>query len=81
MEFISSNSTSWCGGLLETNIDYVILPNSGEFFPNAGDSSPTPASPSLAIIPPWPKVSTPSRSSRHFLSVLPFYLQFRGHPH
>jgi hypothetical protein len=26
-------------------------------------------------------VSTPSRSSRRFLSVLPFNLQFRSHPH
>jgi hypothetical protein len=26
-------------------------------------------------------VSTPSRSSRRFLSILPFNLQFRGHPH
>jgi hypothetical protein len=52
MEFISSNSTSWCGGLLETDIYSVIFPNSDEFFANAGDSSPTPTSPSIAIIPP-----------------------------
>jgi hypothetical protein len=44
-------------------------------------SSPTPASSSVAVIHLWPKVSTPSRSSRRFLSVLPFPCTFGCHPH
>jgi hypothetical protein len=70
----SSSSTSWCGGLRESDVNSVI-------FPNFGDSSATPVSSSVAIVHPWPKVSTPSRSSRRFLSVLPFNLQFRGRSH
>jgi hypothetical protein len=73
-EFPSPSSTSWCGGLLDSDVDCVI-------FPNSGDSSPTPVSPSHAVVHLWPKVSTPSRSSRRFLSVLPFNLQFRGRSH
>jgi hypothetical protein len=57
----------------ESDVDSVIFPNSGD--------SATPASSSVAVVHLWPKVSTPSRSSRRFLSVLPFNLQFRGHPH
>jgi hypothetical protein len=49
--------------------------------PTPTSSSPTPASSSVAIVHPWPKVSTPSRSSRRFLSVLSFNIQFRCHPH
>jgi hypothetical protein len=49
--------------------------------PNSGDSSATPLSSSVAVVHLWPKVSTPSRSSRRFLPVLPFNLQFRGHSH
>jgi hypothetical protein len=59
--------------LLGSDVDSVV-------FPNSGDSSPTPASSSVAIVHLWPKVSTPSRSSRHFLSVLLFNLQYRGRP-
>jgi hypothetical protein len=49
--------------------------------PTPASSSPTPASSSIAVVHLWPKVSTPSRSSRRFLSVLLFNLQFRGHSH
>jgi hypothetical protein len=44
-------------------------------------SSPTPASSSVAVVHLRPKVSTLSRSSRRFLSVLPFNLQFCGRSH
>jgi hypothetical protein len=59
---------------VESDVDSVV-------FPDSGDSSATPASPSIAIVPPWPKVSTPSCSSRRFLSVLPFPCEFGGHSH
>jgi hypothetical protein len=59
--------------LLDSDVSCVI-------FPNSGDSSATPASSFVTVVHLWPKVSTPSRSSRQFLSVLPFNLQFRGHP-
>jgi hypothetical protein len=74
LEFPSSSSMPWCGGLRESDVDSVI-------FPNSGDSSATPASFSVAVVHLWPKVSTPSRSSRRFLSALPFNLQFRGRSH
>jgi hypothetical protein len=74
LEFPSSSSTPWCGGLRESDVNSVI-------FPNSGDSSATPASSSVAVVHLWPKVSTPSRSSRRFLSVLPFNLQFRSRSH
>jgi hypothetical protein len=32
MEFISSSSTLWCGGLLDSDVGSVIFPNSGEPF-------------------------------------------------
>jgi hypothetical protein len=73
-EFPSPSSTSWFGGLLDSDVSYVI-------FPNSGDSSPTPASPAHAVVHLWPKVSTPSHLSRRFLSILPFNLQFRGRSH
>jgi hypothetical protein len=44
-------------------------------------SSPTLASSSVAVVHLWPKVSTPSRSSRRFLSVLLFSCTFRGRFH
>jgi hypothetical protein len=74
LEFPSSSSMSWCGGLHESDVDSVI-------FPNSGDSSATPASSSVAVVHLWPKVSTPSRSSCRFLSILPFNLQFCGCSH
>jgi hypothetical protein len=40
LEFPSSSSTPWWGRSRESDVDSVIFPNSGEFFPNAGDSSP-----------------------------------------
>jgi hypothetical protein len=49
--------------------------------PTPASSSPTPASSSVAVVHLWPKVSTPSRSSRRFLSVLPFPCMFGCHPH
>jgi hypothetical protein len=57
------------------------LPQHRWVFPNTSDSSATPASSSVAVVHLWPKVSTPSRSSRRFLFVLPFNLQFRGRSH
>jgi hypothetical protein len=74
LEFSSSSSMSWCGGLLDSDVGCVI-------FPNSSDSSATPASSSVAVVHLWPNVSTPSRSSRRFLSVFPFNLQFRGRSH
>jgi hypothetical protein len=59
--------------LLGSDVDSVV-------FPNSGDSSPTPASSSVAIVHLGPKVSTPSHSSHHFLSVFLFNLQYRGRP-
>jgi hypothetical protein len=73
-KFLSSSSTPWCGGSLDSDVDSVV-------FPNSGDSSPTPASSSVAVVHLWPKVSTPSCSSRRFLSVLPFPCTFRGRFH
>jgi hypothetical protein len=73
LEFPPSSSTPWCGGLRESDVDSVIFPNSGDFA--------TPASFSVAVVHLWPKVSTPSRSSRRFLSVLSFNLQFCGRSH
>jgi hypothetical protein len=32
LEFPSSSSTPWCGGLRESDVDSVIFPNSGELF-------------------------------------------------
>nr|TKW40431.1 hypothetical protein SEVIR_1G246000v2 [Setaria viridis] len=32
MEFLSSSSTPWCGGLHESDVGSVIFPNSGELF-------------------------------------------------
>jgi hypothetical protein len=81
MEFISSSSTPWCCGLLDSNVGSIIFPKFGEFFPNVGDSSPTPVSPFVSNVPPCPKVSTPLRSPRRSLSVLPFPCVFGGHPH
>jgi hypothetical protein len=49
--------------------------------PSRASSSPTPASSSIVVVHLWPKVSTPSRSCRRFLSVLPFNLQFHGCSH
>jgi hypothetical protein len=72
LEFPSLSSTSWCGGLLDFDVGCVI-------FPNSGDSSATPASSSVAAVHLWPKVSTPSRSPRRFLSVLPFPWAFGDH--
>jgi hypothetical protein len=74
LEFASSSSTSWCGGLLDSDVGCII-------FPNSGDSSATPASSSVAVVHLWPKVSTESLSSHRFLSVLPFNLQFCGRSH
>jgi hypothetical protein len=44
--------------------------------PSPASSSPTPASSSVAVVRLWPKVSTPSRSSHRFLSVLLFPCTF-----
>jgi hypothetical protein len=74
LEFPSLSSTPWCGGLLDSDVGCVI-------FPNSGDSSATPESSSVVVVHLWPKVSTPSHSSRRFLSVLQFNLQFRGCSH
>jgi hypothetical protein len=49
--------------------------------PTPASSSPTLAISSVAVVHLWPKVSTPSRSSRRFFSGLPFNLQFRGRSH
>jgi hypothetical protein len=49
--------------------------------PTPASSSPSQASSSVAIVHPWPKVSTPSRSSRRFFSVFPFPCTFGGRPH
>jgi hypothetical protein len=43
LEFPSSSSTPWCGGLLDSDVSYVI-------FPNSVDSSATPASSSVAVV-------------------------------
>ncbi|XP_022680458.1 uncharacterized protein LOC111256501 [Setaria italica] len=32
MEFLSSSSTPWCGGLHESDVGSVVFPNSGELF-------------------------------------------------
>nr|TKW10045.1 hypothetical protein SEVIR_6G101357v2 [Setaria viridis] len=32
MEFISSSSTPWCGGLHESDVGSVVFPNSDELF-------------------------------------------------
>jgi hypothetical protein len=74
LEFPSSSSTPQCGGLLDSDVGCVI-------FPNSGDSSATPLSSSVVVVHLWLKVSTLSRSSRRFLFVLPFNLQFRGRSH
>jgi hypothetical protein len=37
LEFASSSSTSWCGGLRESDVDSVIFPNSGELLSNSGE--------------------------------------------
>jgi hypothetical protein len=49
--------------------------------PTSASSSPTPASSSVTVVHLWPKVTTPSRSSRRFLSILPFPCTFGGRPH
>jgi hypothetical protein len=64
LEFPSSSSMLWCGGLLDPML--------------AASSSLTPASSSVVVVHLWPKASTPLRSSCRFLSILPFSLQFRG---
>jgi hypothetical protein len=74
LELPSSSSTPWCGGLLDSDVGWVI-------FPNSGNSSATPASSSVAVVHLWPKVSTPSRSPRRSRSVLPFPCTFGGCPH
>jgi hypothetical protein len=66
-EFPSSSSTPWCAQSRESDVASVIFPNSGELFRRHRY--------------PWPKVSTPSRSSRRFLSLLPFPCTFGGRPH
>jgi hypothetical protein len=43
LEFPSSSSTPWCGGLLDSDVGCVI-------FPNSDDSSATPASSSVAVV-------------------------------
>jgi hypothetical protein len=40
LEFPSSSSTPWCGGLRESDVDYVIFPNSGELLSNSGELFP-----------------------------------------
>jgi hypothetical protein len=66
---------------------YIVMGRSREsdiasvIFPNSGESSATPASSSVTVVHLWPKVSTPSRSSRRFLSIFPFNLQFCGRSH
>nr|TKW20912.1 hypothetical protein SEVIR_4G197300v2 [Setaria viridis] len=32
MEFLSSSSTPWCGGLHESDVGSVVFPNSDELF-------------------------------------------------
>jgi hypothetical protein len=32
LEFPSSSSTPWCGGLLDSDVGCIIFPNSGELF-------------------------------------------------
>nr|TKW29307.1 hypothetical protein SEVIR_3G387000v2 [Setaria viridis] len=32
MEFLSSSSMPWCGGLRESDVGSVVFPNSGELF-------------------------------------------------
>jgi hypothetical protein len=49
--------------------------------PTPASSFPTPARSYVAVVHLWPKVSTSSRSSRRFLSVLPFLCTFGCHPH
>jgi hypothetical protein len=43
LEFPSSSSMPWCGGLLDSDVGCVI-------FPNSDDSSTTPASSSIAVV-------------------------------
>jgi hypothetical protein len=74
MEFPPLSSTLCWGRSRESDVDSVV-------FPESADPSPTPASASVAIVDLWPKVSTPSRSSWCFLSVLPCNLQFCGRCH
>jgi hypothetical protein len=37
LEFPSSSSTPWCGGLCESNVASVIFPNSGELLSNSDE--------------------------------------------
>jgi hypothetical protein len=60
--------------LLNSDVGCVI-------FPNSGDSSATPTSSSIVAVHLWPKLSTPSRSPRRFLSILSFPCAFGCHSH
>jgi hypothetical protein len=60
--------------LLNSDVGCVI-------FPNSGDSSATLTSSSIVVVHLWPKLSTPSRSPRRFLSILSFPCAFGCHSH
>nr|TKW31259.1 hypothetical protein SEVIR_2G093750v2 [Setaria viridis] len=79
MEFLSSSSTPWCGGLHESDVGFVVFPNSGELF-GRHYSSLAEGGP-LAELPPvrhhrprpWPLARPPPPSNARG-RPLPFFL-------
>ncbi|XP_022680498.1 uncharacterized protein LOC111256590 [Setaria italica] len=69
MEFLSSSSMPWCGGLRESDVGSVVFPNSSELFrhhcSSLAEGATLPTAWLLAELPPAPHASIAAGASSH----------------